>query len=190
MIGMEGKTLTSERLAYRLIRPEDKPALAAMLADPDVTKPAGYLPAASEEEFDEFFDILLQKGNGVAVLLRDDSASPADGGELIGYLRANKYIPDEEHLKDKACVGLGFVIGKPYQCRGYGTEMLRTMTDYLLERFYMCYADCFVENEVSRRTIEKCGYRYAGDYAFWFEEFGEKKQLHSFVRTAKSGTGA
>lgn len=95
----------------------------------------------------------------------------------------NKYVPDEEAFKDKLCAGVGFVLGKDYQHKGYGTEMLETMTEYLLQYYYMCYADCFVENEASRKTIEKCGYRYFGDYELFFEEVGEMKKLHSFART-------
>ena len=44
MIGLENKTLHSERLTSRLLNDGDKAALGEILADEDVTKPAGYLP--------------------------------------------------------------------------------------------------------------------------------------------------
>ena len=92
------------------------------------------------------------------------------GEVLIGYCHINPYRPAVEELKEKACVEPGFVIGKAYQQKGYGTEMLKTVTEYLLGRFDACFADCFRENDASRKTIEKCGYRYVETYPMYFEE--------------------
>lgn len=172
MIGMQGKELCSRRLRYRLLGEGDKAALFQLLQDREVTAPAGFLPAENEAAFDVFFDRLTQNHTGIAVLMRE---------ELIGYCHVNPYRPDVEELKEKMCVGLGFVIGKDFQQKGYGTEMLKTVTEYLLSRFDACFADCFSENDPSRKTIEKCGYRYVETYPMFFEELGEEKNCLSYV---------
>ena len=149
MIGMEGKTLRSERLTYRLLSESDKPALRTILSDRAVTEPAGFLPAETDEA-------------------------------LIGYIHVNRYRGGGEYA-EKSCVDTGFVIGKAYQNRGYATETLRTLTDYLKQRFDFCFADCFVTNEPSRRVIERCGYRYVEDYTMLFRALGREETCHSYV---------
>ena len=47
-------------IEYRLLGKEDKECLSALLHDPSVTEPAGFLPADSEESFDRFFGELTQ----------------------------------------------------------------------------------------------------------------------------------
>lgn len=173
MIGMQGKELCSQRLRYRLLEEGDKAALFQLLRDREVTAPAGFLPAENEAAFDVFIDRLTQNHTGIAVLM---------GEKLIGYCHVNPYRPDVEELKEKMCVGLGFVIGKDFQQKGYGTEMLKTVTEYLLSRFDACFADCFSENDPSRKTIEKCGYRYVETYPMYFEELGEEKNCLSYMR--------
>ncbi len=174
MIGLQGEMLRSARLTYRLLDDGDRTALAALLRDERVTAPAGFLPAASDAEFDAFFAQLTAYNTGLAVL--------CDGG-LIGYIHVNRYRADLPELAEKSCVSTGFVIGEAWQRKGYGTEMLLTVTDYLLGRFDACFADCFEGNDASMKTIEKCGYRYLENYTIYFEELGEEKTCRSYVRT-------
>ena len=189
MIGLEGKNIRSERLQYRLLRQEDRPALRIILKERQVTAPAGFLPAQDDEAFDVFFQDLTRYQTAIALLLE---------GVLIGYCRVNRYRPDVPGYEQKTCVSTGFVIGKEYHGQGYGTEMLRTVTAYLLQQFDACFADCFAdlvgagqldacfadcfaENEPSRKTIEKCGYRFAEEYTLYFDELGEEKRCFSYV---------
>ena len=99
MIGLEGKTLHSERLSYRLLSPEDKTALREILSKKSVTEPAGFLPAESAEEFDRFFAGLTRYNTGIAILREN---------ELIGYIHVSKYVPDLPEYRGKNCVSLGF----------------------------------------------------------------------------------
>ena len=171
MIGMEGKTLRSERLTYRLLTESDKPALRAILSGRAVTEPAGFLPAETDEAFDKFFAHLTQYNTALGIYL---------GDTLIGYIHVNRYRGGGEYA-EKSCVDTGFVIGKAYQNCGYATETLRTLTAYLKQRFDFCFADCFLSNEPSRRVIERCGYRYAEDYTMLFRALGREETCHSYV---------
>lgn len=173
MIGMEHRQLHSQRLTLRLVEPGDAQALREILRDPEVTRPAGFLPIETQEEFDTFFTGLTAYHTGIAILAADT---------VIGYCRVNKEQLDQPEYADKKLVSLGFVIGKPYQNRGYGTEMLKTITAYLKERFDYCVADHFVENVPSQRVIEKAGYRYLEDYAMTFRHLNdERKDLKSYI---------
>lgn len=174
MIGLAGTSFASQRLHYRLLKQSDKAALALLLSDPEVTAPAGYLPAPNDRAFDDFFASLIRYDTAIALL---------KGDTLIGYCRVNRYQSDAPELKGKNCVSTGFVIGKAYQLQGYGTEMLQAVTAYLLKRFDACFADCFQDNEASRKTIEKCGYRYVETYPFYFDELAKEKLCLSYVRT-------
>lgn len=52
MIGMENRQLRSQRLTLRLVQPEDGPALGEILRDPEVTRPAGFLPIETQDAFE------------------------------------------------------------------------------------------------------------------------------------------
>ena len=173
MIGMENRELHSERLTLRLVAPEDARGLREILREPEVTKPAGFLPIETEEEFEAFFSGLTAYHTGIAILAEN---------RVIGYCRVNREELEQPEYRDKKLVSLGFVIGKPYQNRGYGTEMLKTVTAYLKERFDYCVADHFVENTASQHVIEKAGYRYLEDYDLSFKHLNnEHKHLKSYI---------
>ena len=171
MIRLEDQTLRSERLSYRLLVEADKPALRALLRDPAVTRPAGFLPAKSDAEFDDFFAALAQYRTAVGVFL---------GDTLIGYIHVNRYRPGGEY-SGKSCVSTGFVIGAEYQGHGYGTETLRTLTAYLKTMFDDCFADHFEGNEPSRHVILNCGYRFCERYTTHFDALERDMTCLSYV---------
>ena len=173
MIGLENRTLQSKRLTYRLLASADKAALREILSDRSVTEPAGFLPAATDAEFDAFFAELTRHNTGLAIL-QDDA--------LIGYIHVRKYVPDQAAYRDKKCVSTGFVIGKQYQNRGYATETLETLTAYLGQSFDFCVAGHFIDNLPSQRVIEKCGYRHLETYTLFFEELGKEMTIRDCIR--------
>lgn len=172
MIGLENKTIRSNRLSYRLLTGSDKAALKKILSDREVTEPAGFRPAETELGFDIFFSELTRYNTGIAILRN---------GELIGYIHVNKYSPNMPEYEGKTCVSTGFIIGKPYQNNGYGTEALSAVTEYLKQSFDYCFADHFENNEPSRRVIIKCGYRYCDRYSMFFKELGREMTCLSYV---------
>ena len=130
------------------------------------------MPADSKAQFDAFFAELTQYNTGIAVL---------SGETLIGYIHVNKYVPDLPEYSGKKCVSTGFVIGKKYQNQGYATETLETVTAYLKQMFDYCFADHFIDNEPSKKVIEKCGYHYVEQYTMFFEELGKDMTNLSYV---------
>lgn len=172
MIGLENRILQSERLTYRLLVVSDKEALYEILSDKSVTEPMGFMPADSNAKFEVFFTELTRYNTGIAILR---------GEVLIGYIHVNKYVSDLPDYSGKKCVSTGFVIGKKYQNQGYATETLETVTAYLKQTFDYCFADHFMDNEPSKKVIEKCGYHYLEKYTMFFEELGQDMTCLSYV---------
>lgn len=174
MIGFENIQLKSERLAYRLLCDKDKSDLARILSDRTVTQPAGFMPAKTQAEFDLFFQNLTQRNTGIGIFLDN---------KLIGYLHVNPYRDDSEFFRNKKCISLGFVIGKDYQKQGYGTEMLKFLTDYLLLQFDACFADHFSENIPSKKVIINSGYIFNETYTMYFDELHCEKTCDSYFKS-------
>ena len=184
MIGLDGKTLSSPRLTYSLLTGADAAALREILSDPTVTEPAGFRVAACDAEYEEFFAGLTAMDTGVGIRL---------DGTLIGYIHVYPERVEGTPFAGKTCVGFGFVIGRPWQGRGYGTEALVALTDYVKSTTVplpggaranvdICFADHFVGNEASRRAILKAGYRYVETYDMFFEALGREMTCLSYAR--------
>ena len=83
-------------------------------------------------------------------------------GELIGDTGVNEV---EENSNE---VEIGYVICKKYSGRGYATELLKAMTEYVTETFgiNILYGRVMRGNNASARVLEKNGYEFIK------EEFG------------------
>lgn len=164
--------LHSQRLTYRRADEQDREPLRNMLSAPSVTEPAGFHAFAGHEDFEPFFRTILETAS-IMVVLEDT---------LIGYLRIYPEVMDREPFRGKNCMGLGFLLGKPYHHHGYGTEMLTFWTERLLQTCDFCVADAFVDNPASNALIQKCGFRYIEDYTMQFPALGCQKTCHRYVR--------
>lgn len=157
-------------LTYRFITANDKEGYRDILMDPEVTLPAGYLPAENEIEFEFLFQrMILNKV--VSIFL---------GETIIGYMTI---YPDQlESDKDKKAVGIGFAFKKAYWHQGYGYEMLSYFSKYLKTKVDYVICDAFVENEASNRLIQKCGFQHLEDYTMYFEGLQQNKRCHSYIK--------
>ncbi len=66
-------------------------------------------------------------------------------------------------VKNSTCE-MGYVYSSRYWNKGYATEILRSVIDYLLnvENFYTIYAKHLSQNPASGRVLEKSGMKYEG----------------------------
>ena len=88
MIGMEKRELRSKRLTLRLIEPGDAQALREILCDPEVTKPAGFLPIETEEEIVRDYLLSRECLRSRLALVR----------QRFPELDMNIVIPSERHI--------------------------------------------------------------------------------------------
>ena len=77
-----------------------------------------------------------------------------ENGKLIGIIL---YFDEKEGTCE-----IGYGIGSAYWNRGFATEAVGRFLEYLLyeKGFRTVYASFFMENDASRRVMEKCGMTY------------------------------
>lgn len=83
-------------------------------------------------------------------------------GELIGDTGVNEVEGKTDEVE------IGYVICKKYSGKGYATELLNAMTEFIVSAFgiTVLYGRVMRGNDVSVRVLEKNGYRFVT------EEFG------------------
>lgn len=162
----------SERLTYRLFRPEDKTELAKMLTDDSMTRAAGFPAIHTAGELDDFFCALTRDNAALAVLL---------GQHLVGFVHVHDHFPGIPRFADKACVMLGFMIAPAYQGKGYATEAAGYITRFLKTRYDDVFAGCFEDNPASRAVIEKPGFRFLTQHEIDFKRIGKRVVMDYYI---------
>lgn len=142
--------LWTENLVLRRYRPDDAEQLYEMFgADPDMYKYSGWNPYATPEMAKE----TVQRFIGSY----EDEHSyswvmDAHGDDVIaGTIGAYDYEDGQ--------IEVGFSVAKGWQGRGFATEALRKVIEYLTENegITCVTAWCAAENISSRRVLEKTG---------------------------------
>jgi ribosomal-protein-alanine N-acetyltransferase len=80
-------------------------------------------------------------------------------GELIGDTGVNEVEGKTEEVE------IGFVISREYRGKGYASEVIKRMTDYIIHSFgiKVLYGRVMKGNEASVRVLEKNGYNFVGE---------------------------
>ncbi|MBO4414361.1 MAG: GNAT family N-acetyltransferase [Lachnospiraceae bacterium] len=149
----------TERLAVRKFDPEDAKRLYENHRDDEVKK---WIPEEYYEDIDEaregidFFAGCVEKKELPYVL----AVVCKETGELIGDTGVNEVDgkPGE--------VEIGFVIGRDYRGKGYATEVLKQMGEYITSAFTdikVLYGRVMKGNNASVRVLEKNGYSFVGE---------------------------
>jgi ribosomal-protein-alanine N-acetyltransferase len=139
----------TEHLSLRKPRMDDAPAIFAVYAqDPEVTRYMTWRPHKNVEETRRIVKLMLKlwdEGNSYSYVL-----TSKDSDSAIGMISMHS---------DGFKVGLGYVLARPHWGKGYMTEAVRTMVNWLLEQpdIYRVFAICDVENLASGRVMEKAG---------------------------------
>jgi len=146
--------LDTDRLHLRLPRRDDAPVIfAAYAQDAEVTRYLTWRPHKSVDESYAIIDLTLKlwrEGTAFTyVITLKDIDSP------IGKIAIHP---------DGFKVSLGYVLARSYWGKGYMTEAVRAVTDWLLRQpdIYRVYATCDVDNPASARVMEKAGMKYEG----------------------------
>lgn len=154
---MELLETQTERLSLRRWRDEDRPAFAAMNADPEVMR---YFPKRlSRAESDAFMDRILAEmdecGWGLYAVER------LEDGAMIGMVGLHRF-----DFGDIASgVEVGWRLNRRYWGMGYASEAAVACLDMAgmlgMERVYSFTAEI---NVPSRRVMERIGMEYAGQF--------------------------
>ena len=158
-----GKTVETERLIVRRFKAEDAQQLYENHMDEEVRK---WFPnecyADPEEARDAicFFSDCVDNGHLPFVL----GVELKGTGELIGDTGISEVEGEPEETE------IGYCIGQKYRGKGYATELLNAMSDFVASRFGIraIRGRVIHGNQASAKVLEKNGYRFIK------EEFGSE----------------
>lgn len=143
--------LSTERMTLRRYTPEDAETLYRKLGtDPSMYKYSGWNPYSTPEMAQETVERFINSYDDMHsyswIMDVDDV--------LIGTIGAYDYEDDR--------IEAGFSVVPAWQGRGYATEALKTVLEYLTENegIPCVTAWCAAENDGSRRVMEKAGMRF------------------------------
>jgi RimJ/RimL family protein N-acetyltransferase len=149
----------TERLVLRRPRLSDAGEIFQSYAqDPDVTRYVMWRPHTGLQQTQEFLAGCVAAWEGdnrfPFVITLKENASP------IGMI--------EIHPSGSRC-GAGYVIGKTHWGKGYTTEALKTLIEWVFTQpgVYRLDATCDVENFASYRVMEKAGMQREGILRRW-----------------------
>ncbi|ABA20863.1 GCN5-related N-acetyltransferase [Trichormus variabilis ATCC 29413] len=154
------QTLATQRLSLRQPVAEDAALIFTQYAqDPEVAKYTSWQTHKSIKETDEFINRCTSVWANVSafpyVLIRKEDA------QLIGMveIRINQFKAE-----------LGYVLTKSEWGKGYMPEAVQALTDWALgqNEIYRVWAVCDVENQASKRVMEKVGMHREGVLERWF----------------------
>jgi len=98
-------------------------------------------------------------------------------GTKIGYIA---------HFKSKGCVGIGYMLVPGERGKGYGTEAVQIIVDYLFlhKDIVRVQAETHPDNIASRRALEKAGFRAEGIIrkSFFSRGVYRDTSMHSILR--------
>ncbi len=146
------KELSSKRLHYRKIKDSDaKRIFDCWASDEEVTRYLTWYPHKSVEDTKKIVRMWLDDYEkedcyryGIELL---------GGADLIGMIDVIDYLD--------GCPMIGYVLGKEYWNKGYMTEALKKICDYLFEEGFdkiLIRAD--EDNIGSNKVIQKCGFDF------------------------------
>jgi RimJ/RimL family protein N-acetyltransferase len=143
--------LETERLVLRAPRPEDAKAVAALVNDRRIAENTARIPHPYRLEDAEKFIATANREDGESVLL-----ITLHDGTVIG---ACGLMPQERQSPE-----LGYWLGVAYWGKGYATEALHAVIDYIFTDlgYDAVNAGARVTNPSSRRVLEKCGFQWTG----------------------------
>lgn len=163
MRGAEVPRLVTERLLLRGWEQADKPAWAAINADPEVMAhfPSTLCRADSDAMVDRMIATWSERGFGAWAVERRDTA------EMIGFVLLS--APDWE-ASFTPCVEVGWRLGRAHWGHGFAGEGAQAAIDWAFAHLDLpndeIVAFTTVANAKSRRVMDKLGFVHdpAGDF--------------------------
>jgi RimJ/RimL family protein N-acetyltransferase len=146
--------LETKRLTLRAPRLEDAKTIAALANDRRIAENTARIPHPYKLSDAENFIGAVNKGEEALFLIT--ARDGVNKGEIIG---ACGFV-----THDKAMPELGYWLGVEHWGKGYATEALHALIDYMFGEFDhpALQAGARVTNPASRRVLEKCGFQWTG----------------------------
>ena len=178
--------METKRILLRPWQDSDAETLFKYASDPDVGPRAGWPPHKSVEESLEIIHTVFNKDTttwaivlketGQPMELREQSDACIDSaesrerkteGHVIGAMGYGASCDCKLPTRDGEPI-VGYWVAKPYWNKGYCTEALQLMLDYIRNNTSLTSLLCghFVDNPASGRVMEKCGFVPTGEECY------------------------
>jgi RimJ/RimL family protein N-acetyltransferase len=146
--------LTTERLVLRSIQPDDAGSLFNYRSDPLANRYQGWIPSTLDDVHD-FISLSISPTLNISGTWHQVVMIEKAGRVIIGDIGIHFLDPGN------AQVELGFTLGKAYQGKGYATEALATIIDFLFIKLNKrrIVASIDPRNEKSVQLVERLGFR-------------------------------
>lgn len=152
---MELKDIKTERLFLRRFEERDIPDIAKYGNDKEIhdntlTVPFPYTEEDARKFYEKCRENYFKEDEGFQYIVEDENG-------FIGVLGVHK---PEKNVR----VELGYWMGKEFRGRGYMSEALEAVSNYLLKEhiFERVYLMTFMWNKASSKVAEKAGFSFEG----------------------------
>lgn len=167
--------LEGEAVSLHPMEPDDAPYLAGLVNDPAVRAGVGRdypLSEAGEREWIESLD--EADPDGIHLVVRAD-------GEPVGTVGIGDVV------QRWGTGELGYLIDPEAWNRGYATDAVRTLRDFVFDelRFEHLTAKVYATNPASVRVLEKAGFEREGTLREHAYVDGERVDLHVYGLLAR-----
>ena len=173
---LNGARIETERLILRPFALSDLDDFYEYAKVEGVGEMAGWKHHESMEESLQILHMFIEGKHTFALV---EKAS----GRAVGSvgLEMPSALADEGDSESFGCE-IGYVLSKSCWGKGYMTEAVRAVLQYCFHELRMDWVTCahFMENDRSRRVIEKCGFRYVRDIKYE-TQLGEQKPSRLYV---------
>jgi len=150
--------LETKRLTLRAPRLEDAKTIAVLANDRRIAENTARIPHPYKLSDAEAFIGTANKGEEALFLItaRDGGSKGANKEKILG---ACGFVTQEKPVPE-----LGYWLGVEHWGKGYATEALQALIDYMFNEFDhpALQAGARVTNPQSRRVLEKCGFQWTG----------------------------
>lgn len=156
-IDIRGVVLKTERLVLRAFEELDLNDFYEYAKVDGVGECAGWKHHESIEESKRILNMFIAEHRTFAVVLN---------GKVIGSVGIEKSCKEyEKDFSGKNLNEIGYVLSKNYWENGYATEAVAAVVSYCFKNLNCDMLTCghFMNNDRSRRVIEKCGFKYYAD---------------------------
>jgi len=155
--------IETDRLILRAWTQDDLQDFYNYSSVPGVGEAAGWFHHESIEHSQQILGMFLKSKETLALYHKKDKKVIGSAG-----LHATSWASADERFKYLKSAEIGYVLSKAYWGKGLMTEAARALIAYTFDNLGVELMVCshFIENNNSRRVIEKCGFSFVenGEY--------------------------
>ena len=172
-----GLIIETARLVMRAPVKRDLDGIVELANNPRVAEMTATIPHPYTHADAESWLEKVSSGRGYSLVL----FSKGEKRTLVGV--AGFGHRGEEHNPE-----IGYWIGEPHWRQGYATEASRALIDHAFSETAIdaLSASCRIQNDASRRVIEKCGFQWTGSGLNQVKALGASVPVDRFVLTRRT----